>query len=63
MNVVPIYEGESKGEPTDYRTVSVIIAEAKLFEAMIKERWVKYLDERNVFTEDQLDSEEENPIS
>lgn len=44
-NIVSIYKGENQEEPTNYRPVSLTIALVKLFENILKDECVKYLDE------------------
>ena len=53
-NIVPIYKGGNKSEPTNYRPVSLTSVIAKLCETVIKDRWMKYLEEFNVLTEQQF---------
>ena len=49
-NIVPIYKGGKRTEPLNYRPVSLTSVVGKLCEAVIKERWVKYLEEKEVIT-------------
>ena len=44
-NIVPIFKGGTKTEPLNYRPVSLTSVVGKLCETVIKEKWVKYLEE------------------
>ena len=52
-NVVPIYKGGSKSEPSNYRPVSLTSHIIKVFEKIIKKRIVKYLEDHNKFNDNQ----------
>ena len=47
-NVVPIYKGGNKEDPTNYRPVSLTSTIAKICEKVIKKRWVEHLEENKV---------------
>ena len=49
-NIVPIYKGGKKTEPLNYRPVSLTSVVGKLCEIIIKEQWVKYLEEKEIIT-------------
>ena len=53
-SIVPIYKGGKRTEPLNYRPVSLTSVVGKLCEIVIKERWVKYLEEREVITDCQF---------
>ena len=47
-NIVPIYKGGNKEDPTNYRPVSLTSTIAKICEKVIKNRWTKHLEENNI---------------
>ena len=47
-NIVPIYKGGNKEDPTNYRPVSLTSTIAKICEKIIKNKWVKHLEENNI---------------
>ena len=53
-NIVPIFKGGTKTEPLNYRPVSLTSVVGKLCETVIKEKWVKYLEENEVITNKQF---------
>ena len=48
-NIIPIYKGGKKTEPLNYRPVSLTSVVSKICEVIIKEQWVKYLEENYFF--------------
>ena len=53
-NIVPIYKGGSKEEPTNYRPVSLTSTIAKICERIIKSRWVKHLEKNKLLNQSQF---------
>ena len=53
-NIVPIFKGGRKTEPLNYRPVSLTSVVGKLCEKVIKEKWVKYLEENEIITAKQF---------
>ena len=53
-NIVPIFKGGIKTEPLNYRPVSLTSVVGKLCETVIKEKWVKYLEENEIITNKQF---------
>ena len=49
-NIVPIHKGGSKEDPMNYRPVSLTSVVAKICERIVKNRWMKYLEESNTLT-------------
>ncbi|XP_076062422.1 uncharacterized protein LOC143037755 [Oratosquilla oratoria] len=47
-NIVPIHKGGNKEEPTNYRPVSLTSTIAKICEKIIKNRWVKHLEDNDI---------------
>jgi len=52
-NVSPIYKKGAKGEPGNYRPVSLTSVACKLFETLVRDAIIKHLDENNLVTDDQ----------
>ena len=52
-NIVPIYKGGNKEDPTNYRPVSLTSTIAKICE-IIKNKWVKHLEENNILNSRQF---------
>ena len=46
--IIPIHKGDRKDDPTNYRPVSLTCSIAKICEKIIKDRWIKYLEENNI---------------
>ena len=53
-DIVPIFKGGNKEEPLNYRPVSLTSVVAKICEKIIKDRWMKYLEENNILTNRQF---------
>ena len=53
-NIVPIYKGGDKTDPLNYRPVSLTSVLGKICETIIKERWVKYLEDNRIITDRQF---------
>ena len=53
-NIVPIFKGGSKMEPLNYRPVSLTSVIGKLCEMIIKDRWVQYLEDKEIITDRQF---------
>ena len=49
-NIVPIYKGGSKENPLNYRPVSLLSVVGKMCEKIVKEKWMRHLEEKNVLT-------------
>ena len=49
--IVPIYKGGSKEDLLNYRPVSLTSVIGKLCERIIKDRWIKFLEEMNILSE------------
>ena len=49
-NIVPIYKGGNRDNPLNYRPVSLTSVVGKMCETIIKEVWMKYLEDNNVLT-------------
>ena len=45
-NIVPIYKGGKQTDLLNYRPVSVTSVVSKICEILIKEKWVRYLDDK-----------------
>ena len=52
-NIIPIYKGGKKTEPLNYRPVSLTSVVSKICEVIIKQQWVKYLEEDKIVTNNQ----------
>ena len=52
--IVPIYKGGSKEDPLNYRPVSLTSVVGKLCERIVKDRWVKYLEELKIISDSQF---------
>ena len=50
-DIVPIYKGGNKGDPLNYRPVSLTSVVVKICERLIKNRWMKHLEESKVLTD------------
>ena len=46
-NIVPILKGGDKEEPLNYRLASLTSIVAKICEKIVKDRWLKVLEETN----------------
>ena len=46
-NIVPIHKGGDKEEPLNYRPVSLTSIVARMCEKIVKNRWLKFLEETN----------------
>ena len=53
-NIVPIYKGGKMTVPPSYRLVSLINVVGKICEIVIKEKWMKYMEENGVITSRQF---------
>ena len=53
-NIVPIYKAGSRSNPLNYRPVSLTCVVGKMCERLVKDAWVKYLEERNILTDRQF---------
>ena len=53
-NIVPIYKGGKKTEPLYYRPMSLTSVVGKICEIVIKEKWVEYLEGKEVITNSQF---------
>ena len=53
-DITPIYKSGNKEEPLNYRPVSLTSVVAKISERIIKDQWVKYLEDNNILTEKQF---------
>ena len=49
-NIVPIYKGGSRENPMNYRPVSLTSVVGKMCERIVKDAWIKYLEDSNVLT-------------
>ena len=47
VNIVPIHKVGGKEEPLNYKPVSLTSVEAKYCEKIVKDRWMKFLEETN----------------
>ena len=47
-NIVPSYKGGKKTDPLNYRPVSLTSVVNQICEILIKEKWVRYLEENGV---------------
>jgi len=52
--IVPIFKGGNKNNPMNYRPVSLTSVVVKICERIIKQRWMKYLEDNNVLTNRQF---------
>merc|ERR1712035_176262 len=53
-NIVPIYKGGSRGNPLNYRLVSLTSVVGKMCERVVKDEWMRYLEGSNVLTHKQF---------
>ena len=53
-NIVPIYKGGNRSNPLNYRPVSLTSVLGKMCERVVKDAWMKDLEDRNVLTERQF---------
>jgi len=53
-NIVPIHKGGDKEEPLNYRPVSLTSVVAKICERIVKDRWMRYLEETSSLSECQF---------
>ena len=49
-NIVPIYKGGKKSDPLNYKSVSLTSVVSKICEILIKEKWVRYLEDNGVIS-------------
>ena len=49
-NIVPIFKGGNKENPLNYRPVSLLSVVGKLCERVVKEKWTKHLEGKEVLT-------------
>ena len=49
-NIVSIYRGGKKTDPSNHRPVSLTSVVSKFCEILIKEKWVRYLEDNRVIT-------------
>ena len=59
-NIVPIYKGGSRGNPLNYRPVSLTSVIGKMCERVVKDEWMRYLEGSNVLTDKQFGFRREN---
>ena len=52
--IIPLYKGEEKSEPTNYRPISLLPIFGKLFEKIIETRLVKFFDKKKIITPHQF---------
>ena len=48
-NIIPIHKGKSKGVPANYRPVALTSHLVKLFEKVLRNSIIKYMEEKNLF--------------
>ena len=53
-DIVPIFKGGNDEDPLNYRPVSLTSVVAKIGETIIKERWMKHLEQNNILTNKQF---------
>jgi len=53
-NIMPIHKGEDKEEPLNYRLVSLTSVVAKICERIVKDRWMRNLEETSSLSECQF---------
>ncbi len=53
-DMVLIFKGGNKDDPTNYRSVSLTNVVGKICERVIKDKWIKYLEENNALTNRQF---------
>lgn len=58
-DVVPIYKGERRDDPLNYRSLSGTSVVAKICERIIKNKWTGHLEQNRVLREKQFGSREE----
>ena len=49
-NIVPIYKGGKRSNPLNYRPVSLTSVVGKMCERVVKDAWMKYLEDRKILT-------------
>ena len=49
-NVVPIYKGGKREDPMNYRPVSLTSVVAKICERVVKDKWMKHLEENDMLS-------------
>ena len=52
--VVPIHKGDSKSDPKNYRPISIVPIIGKIFECLIYDRLVEFLEQENIICENQF---------
>lgn len=53
-NIIPLFKGGKSTEPLNYRPVSLTSVMGKICESVIKDKWVKYLEDNQVISEKQF---------
>ena len=53
MKITPIYKKEPKGEPGNYRPVSITSIPCRMLESIIKDKLMGYLANNNLLSESQ----------
>lgn len=53
-NIIPLYKGGDKENPLNYRPVSLTNVIAKIYEKMVKDRWIKNLKENGLVKDKQF---------
>ena len=51
--IIPLHKGGQKSNPSNYRPISLLPQFGKLFEKVIKQRIIDFLDENNIISKHQ----------
>ena len=52
--IIPIHKGDAKDDPTNYRPISLLPILGKIFEKILADRLVKFLEKHNIITQNQF---------
>ena len=52
--IIPVHKGDAKDNPTNYRPISLLPILGKLFEKILADRLLEFLNENNILTQNQF---------